>query len=173
MRGYIALLLQHALFGVINALGLVTRSVAATAGRRSPIRSTARHPATKESGRQGSATLSLQREQWALNQSDSCNEVEETSARAVVSTSATTTRGILTLLKERIATTDEGDEGCDTLLLYFAFGANMNPSILTNKRGVKPLRSFPAEATTFATGGAGGLCMCFCHRAGMYIQTRS
>lgn len=70
----------------------------------------------------------------------------------------------------------EGAEISDSLLLYFAFGANMSPSVFTNKRGVKPLRSFPAEATAFATtkfssgkyetGAAEGLCMCFCHRAG-------
>eukprot|EP00903_Cladosiphon_okamuranus_P013820 g12862.t1 len=84
------------------------------------------------------------------------------------------TRGILTPLKEKIATTREEGDG-HSLILYFAFGANMNPSVLTTKRGVEPLASFPAEATRFATisggkdgttGAGEGLSMCFCHRAG-------
>lgn len=37
------------------------------------------------------------------------------------------------------------------VVLYFAFGANMSPSVLTGKRGVTPVKSAPAQAVTFAT----------------------
>lgn len=177
--GYIALVLQHVIFGMRNAYGFVTRSVATKARRSHINRSAAGHfPATNESGRQESAAYCLQRSPWALL-SCPCNEEEVAAAKEVdsgarASTPATATRGILTPLKERVTEMGEGDEISDSLLLYFAFGANMSPSVLTNKRGVKPLRSFHAEATAFATtssakygtGAAEGLCMCFCHRAG-------
>ncbi|CAB1111935.1 unnamed protein product [Ectocarpus sp. CCAP 1310/34] len=97
--------------------------------------------------------------------------------------------GILGPLKESIRNDRGGGEDCDTALLYFAYGANMCPSILTSKRGVNPFASLPAEATHFSTGtrrnpsatdGVGrvirrdktdaqksrGMCVCFCHRAG-------
>lgn len=66
-------------------------------------------------------------------------------------------------------------------ILYFAYGANMDPSVLTGKRGVMPLASLPAQAIAFADTGNGkrprssnrdggvihpGMCLCFCHRAG-------
>lgn len=173
--GYIALLLQHAIFGMRNACGFVAR-------RSHPSsRSTAGH---KECRQKGTAHCP-QRTPWALKLSDPCNDGENTPARAVMSGAsapqATPSPGILAPLKESIsATGGEGDEGSDNLLLYFAFGANMNPSILTTKRGVKPLKSFPAEATTFATklgsslkderDAGQGLCMCFCHRAGKQFE---
>ncbi|CAM9948621.1 unnamed protein product [Ectocarpus fasciculatus] len=99
--------------------------------------------------------------------------------------------GILTPLKKSIRNDGDRGDDFDTALLYFAFGANMCPSILTSKRGVKPFASLPAEAMKFSTGtrrtpsatdGAGGvtrrdniemakqksqgMCVCFCHRAG-------
>lgn len=63
-------------------------------------------------------------------------------------------------------------------VLYFAFGANMCPSILTTKRGVHPRASLPVEAIRFATSSGPEatstsgyeeekLCLCFCHRAGI------
>lgn len=87
------------------------------------------------------------------------------------------------------------DVDVDNMLLYFAFGANMCPSVLINKRGVKPFASLPAEAVKFATDtrnsgnvmGDGvrgdwssyesrmeakrGICTCFCHRAGTTKST--
>lgn len=86
----------------------------------------------------------------------------------------------------------DGDDQ-DTILLYFAFGANMCPSVFTSKRGVKPLISLPAEALRFTSSarkkwdgiddrvsGEGStddrsrqaeICVCFCHRAGMIVST--
>ena len=86
----------------------------------------------------------------------------------------------------------------DQNILYFAYGANMSPSVLTKKRGVKPFASWPAEAVAFggaplkggfstrtvgSTGGGmeratsrgrqSGLCLCFCHRAGEYKRERA
>lgn len=108
------------------------------------------------------------------------------------STESSRSGGILGPLKESISNDTGGGEDCDAALLYFAFGANMCPSILTSKRGVNPFASLPAEATQFSTGtrrnpsptdGAGGvtrrdttdtqksrgMCVCFCHRAGKTI----
>lgn len=68
---------------------------------------------------------------------------------------------------------------------YFAYGANMNPSVLTAKRGVKPLASLPVEAVGFAASRNRengrqrsrrleeedrGLCLSFCHRAGASVR---
>lgn len=96
--------------------------------------------------------------------------------------------GILAPVKEKMKMRGEGDDELDTILLYFAFGANMCPSVLLNSRGVTPFESFPAEAKRFATGilqkregnrpslddeddGKQGVCLCFCHRAGkMYLK---
>ncbi|CBN75310.1 conserved unknown protein [Ectocarpus siliculosus] len=104
--------------------------------------------------------------------------------------------GILGPLKESIRNDRGRSEDCDAALLYFSFGANMCPSILTSKRGVNPFASLPAEATQFSTGtrrnpsatdGAGGvtrrdktdtqksrgMCVCFCHRAGYATLARN
>lgn len=66
-------------------------------------------------------------------------------------------------------------------VLYFAYGANMSPSILTRKRRVKPTASSPAEVVAFVNHnaatpapplssreehGGGGVSLCFCHRTG-------
>lgn len=70
-------------------------------------------------------------------------------------------------------------------LRYFAYGANMSPAILTQKRGVRPRVSVPAEAvsvldtqlanrTTNTSGSCrtshqesgAGVCLCFSHRSG-------
>lgn len=99
--------------------------------------------------------------------------------------------GILSPVKEKIKMRGERDDALDTILLYFAFGANMCPSILVNNRGVRPYESLPAEAKSFVTDtrqkrdgtrdsgengnsssihdeedGERGVCLCFCHRAG-------
>lgn len=87
------------------------------------------------------------------------------------------------------------DKTADDVELYFAYGANMSPAVLTGKRGVKPLASLPAEAVAFgaaepnddpgasvtgpfdrgtaAETGQGGICTCFCHRAGESVVTIS
>ena len=72
------------------------------------------------------------------------------------------------------------------VVLYFAFGANMSPAVLTVKRGVTPVASVPAQALAFATeqrkqhggkleaipaeheDGERRVCLSFSHRAGMY-----
>lgn len=99
--------------------------------------------------------------------------------------------GILAPVKEKVKMRGERDDVLDTLVLYFAFGANMCPSIFVDSRGIRPLESFPAEAKAFADGtrqkrdgtrdlgnngnraslkgeedGEQGICLCFCHRAG-------
>lgn len=78
------------------------------------------------------------------------------------------------------------------VILYFAFGANMSPSVLTGKRGVTPVASAPAQALAFATEpeqrqqyGGGNIkaspaedegrerriCLSFSHRAGIvYVR---
>lgn len=76
------------------------------------------------------------------------------------------------------------ERGSPTSVLYFAYGANMSPSVLTNKRNVKPLVSLPAQAVRFSTAGGeeedapqgsgssgrerevGEICLSFSHRAG-------
>lgn len=79
------------------------------------------------------------------------------------------------------------------VILYFAFGANMSPSVLTGKRGVTPVASVPAQALAFATepeqrkqygggkteaspaedeGRERRLCLSFSHRAGIVCTTR-
>lgn len=85
------------------------------------------------------------------------------------------------------------DKTADDVELYFAYGANMSPTVLTGKRGVEPLASLPAEVVAFATaapdyergagmlglldhgieagGGGGRICTCFCHRAGVSVVT--
>lgn len=71
-------------------------------------------------------------------------------------------------------------------VLYFAYGANMSPAILTQKRGVRPRVSLPAEAVSVldwqlpngsmtASGSCrtlhresdAGVCLCFSHRSGV------
>lgn len=159
LMGCIVLLLQRAISGMRSTCGFVAGSVAATNHRSH----------TNRSGRQESAACRLQTTTWALKRPDPCDDEDEAPAAP-----GSRNQGIPTRLKEKIATTREGEGLGSSLLLYFAFGANMNPSILSTKRGIKPLRSFPAEATAFATtssrkDGTGveeGLCMCFCHRAG-------
>ena len=186
--GYNALLLQHAIFGLRNSCGFVARSVAAKRLRRhnSGGGSAGHLPATNtnNSARQESAAYCRHGITWALQLSGPSNEeevapsIEANSGASAPTPAAVAGRGILTPLKERMAATGEEDGVADSLLLYFAFGANMDPSILTNKRGVEPFRSFPAEAMAFtntSSGRAGtdapeGLCMCFCHRAGSVIM---
>lgn len=85
--------------------------------------------------------------------------------------------GTAAKLDALVQATDKGSQN----ILYFAYGANMNPSVLTGKRGVTPLASLPAQAIAFADNGNGkrprgsighgggrhpGMCLCFCHRAG-------
>lgn len=76
-----------------------------------------------------------------------------------------------------------GRDASPSSVLYFAYGANMSPAILTTKRGVRPLASVPAEAvslngqdieTETLAGQPGslaprvddGVFLCFCHRSG-------
>lgn len=89
-----------------------------------------------------------------------------------------TTTGTLASPTELRIVADEGQP----VALYFAYGANMNPSVLTGKRGVTPVASLAAEAVAFSSGaekdenkslglsggqkGKVGMCTCFCHRAG-------
>ena len=81
-------------------------------------------------------------------------------------------------------------DGPPQVILYFAFGANMSPSVLTGKRGVTPIASAPAQALAFATeqrnqnsgrieasfagdeGDERRVCLAFSHRAGIMCTAR-
>lgn len=215
-------LLPHTIVGITNARGFVAsskaRAAAATTAaaecRSHPNFNHAARPAERESRRQHrrgsrtqqSAAYCIRSTPWVLRLIGRCEVVAPATAvtagaRTATAAAKAPTRsfsrimpidGILAPVKEKIKMRGERDDESDTVLLYFSFGANMCPSILINKRGVRPFESFPAEAKNFATAGKRqkihgtrdcgvnddrpslkdeegaerGICLCFCHRAG-------
>lgn len=113
-----------------------------------------------------------------------CSPQTHPGKRAPIPFSATTPTentssptGAAAKLDALVQATDKGGQN----ILYFAYGANMNPSVLTGKRRVTPLASLPAQAIAFvdtgnskrprsSNGDGGGrhpgMCLSFCHRAG-------
>ncbi|CAM9599113.1 unnamed protein product [Scytosiphon promiscuus] len=175
------------LLGPVVALytgGFVRRPLAGTAASWLQYRGIGRRQQHSSSARRTRSTLLPQNgtdERHATG-----GEQAVTQPRSEAPTTAAS--GILApILKERRLLKVDDDD-LDTILLYFAFGANMCPSVFTTKRGVKPLASLPAEALRFASSttmernaisdgkSASGfpderseeaeICVCFCHRAG-------
>lgn len=207
---------------IVGAGGLEASSEAATAaifstaaaGRRSRTNtSLTAHPAEERESRsrhrhggggmKPTAAYCFRSTPMILQPRGRREEVSPTTTVATGSRAAAATRlfsgstsddGVLAPVKKKMKMLGEGDDELDTVLLYFAFGANMCPSVLVNSRGVRPFESFPAEAIMFATGilrttygtrksgendsrpsledeedGEQGICLCFCHRAGKTI----
>lgn len=123
-----------------------------------------------------------------------CSTKDQLSPTPPTATADNRKSGVLASFRSR-SREKYNDKTADEVELYFAYGANMSPTVLTGKRGVEPLASLPAEVVAFATaapdyergagilgpldrgiaggggGGGGGIYTCFCHRAGVSVVT--